>query len=305
MSVPGAARALSLIAIGLCAVTLGAHVVRAQQQAPPPTFRAGADAVTVEVSVRDRSKPVLGLQPADFLVMDANVAQTVAAVTYGVKPIDVTVVLDISQSVTGLMLDRLSRAVRQLLVDRGPDDRLKLIMFNSRVSRVVDFTTDADLVDRAIRGVSGGGGSAVWDALSVAAVSASDPERRQLVMIFTDGSDSISVLSPQAVARVIERTTAAVSAVVSSRGPAPRTVPGSGAAVLRQLTTESGGVYIGLASSTQDLTSTFKQVLDEFRSTYVLHYTPAGVNARGFHPLDVSVKGRGSLTVKARRGYFR
>lgn len=292
------------LAIGLCAMALSAHGIHAQQQLPP-TFRAGADAVTVEVSVRDRLKPVMGLQPADFVVMDSSVPQMVAAVTYGVKPIDVTVVLDISQSVTGLMLDRLSRAVRQLMTDRGPEDRLKLIMFNSRVARVVDFTTDADMVDRAVRGVSGGGGSAVWDALSVAVVSASDPDRRQLVMIFTDGSDSISVLSPQGAAHVIERTTAAVSAVVSSRGPVDRSTHGSALATLRQLTTDSGGVYIALASSTQDLTSTFKQVLDEFRSTYVLHYTPIGVNAGGFHPLNVSVRGRGGLTVKARRGYFR
>jgi VWFA-related protein len=286
----------------ICAVLLCAHSLRAQQ---PPTFRAGADAVTIEVSVRDRARPVLGLQPADFLVSDSGLPQTVAAVTYGVKPIDVTVVLDVSLSVTGSMLERLSRAVRQLMADRGPHDRLKLIMFKSRVLRVVDFTTDADVVDHAIRGATPGGGSAVWDALSVAAVSASDPDRRQLVMIFTDGADSSSVLTPEAAAQVVDRTTAAVSAVVTTGGPIVRMLPGSGATALRQLAAASGGVYIGLANWTQDLTATFRRVLDEFRSTYVLHYTPNGVAAGGFHPLTVSVKGRDGLTVKARRGYFR
>ena len=84
-----------------------------------------------------------------------------------------------------------------------------------------------------------------------------------------------------------------------------RAVLGSDSAALRHLTVASGGVFIGLASWTQDLTATFKRVLDEFRSTYVLHYTPTGVAAGGFHPLTVSVKGRDGLTVKARRGYFR
>ena len=292
------------LAVGLCAMVLCAHIVSAQQQTPP-TFRAGADAVTLEVSVRDRARPILGLQPADFLVSDSGVPQTVATVTYGVKPIDVTVVLDVSLSVTGSMLTRLSQAVRQLMADRGPNDRLKLIMFKSRVLRVVDFTTDADVVEHAIHGATAGGGSAVWDALSVATVSASDPDRRQLVMIFTDGADSSSVLTPEAVAQVVERTPVAVSAVVTTGGPLVRTMPGSGAAALRQLTVASGGVYIGLANWTQDLTATFRRVLDEFRSTYVLHYTPTGVAASGFHPLAVSVKGRDGLTVKARRGYFR
>jgi len=292
------------IAAGFCAIALGAHVVIAQQQAPP-TFRAGADAVTIEVSVRDRARPVRGLQPADFVVADSGVPQTVATVTYGVMPIDVTVVLDVSLSVTGSMLDRLSRAVRQLMADRGPNDRLKLIMFKSRVSRVVDFTTDADLVDKAIRGATPGGGTSVWDALSVATVAASDPDRRQLVMIFTDGADSSSVLTPEAAAAVIERTTAAVSAVVTTGGPIVRMLPGSNATALRQLTAASGGTYIGLANWAQDLTATFRRVLDEFRSTYVLHYTPTGVATGGFHPLTVSVRGRDGLTVKARRGYFR
>ena len=302
MTLPAWAR--NVITIGVCAVALCAHVFGAQQQTPP-TFRAGADAVAIEVSVRDRSKPVTGLQPADFLVSDTGVPQAIAAVTYGVKPIDVTVVLDVSLSVTGTMLDRLRLAVRQLMADRGPDDRLKLIMFKARVLRVVDFTTDINVVDEAIRGATAGGGSAVWDALSVAAVAASDPERRHLVMIFTDGADSSSILPPEAVVQVVERTTAGISAVVTSRGPVTRMVQGSGTGLLQQLTTASGGVYIPVVSSTQDLASTFKRVLEEFRSTYVLHYTPTGVPAGGFHPLTVSVRGRNGLTVKARRGYFR
>ena len=291
--------------IPVVAVVLSAAASLSGQQQTPPTFRAGADAVTIEVSVRDRAKPVTGLQAADFLVNDNGVPQAVATVTYGVKPIDVTVALDVSLSVTGAMLDRLRRAVRQLMTDRGAEDRMKLIMFKARVMRVVDFTTDANLVDEAIRGASAGGGSSVWDALSVAAVAAADPDRRQLVMIFTDGNDSSSVLSPDAVMNLVDRTTAAISAVVTSRGPVARGVSNAGVEVLQQLTRGSGGVYIPIMSASQDLTSTFKQVLDEFRSTYVLHYIPAGVAAAGFHPLTVSVKGRSGLTVRARRGYFR
>ena len=299
-------RPLVLALVVLVAEATMVIVAQATQQTPRPTFRAGADAVTIEVSVRDRSKPVLGLAPADFLVSDDGVPQTVATVSYGVKPIDVTVLLDVSLSVTGEMLHRLSRAVRQLMTDRGPEDRLKLILFNSRVLRVVDFTTDAKAVDEAILAASAGGGSSILDALSVAAVAASDPDRRHLVMIFTDASDSSSVLTPEVVARVVERTTSAVSAVVTLRNfSMSSNAPGSGTALLQLLARNSGGVYLPMLRGSQDLTGPFKQALDEFRSTYVLHYTPAGVAPGGYHELTVSVRGRSGLTVKARRGYFR
>ena len=178
------ARFLAFLVFALTAVS----VASGQQK---PTFRAGTDAVTVEVSVRDRSRPVTGLQAEDFIVMDNGVEQTVAAVSYGVKPIDVTVVLDVSLSVSGTMLQRLGRAVRQLIVDRGTGDRFKLIMFNNRISRIVDFTTDAEVVERAILGAQGAGGSAIWDALSVAAVrhSSAESRRRRAPKVMASGSD--------------------------------------------------------------------------------------------------------------------
>jgi hypothetical protein len=49
-----------------------------------------------------------------------------------------------------------------------------------------------------------------------------------------------------------------------------------------------------------------KTVLSEFAESYVLRYTPRGVERSGWHDLGVTVtKPRGNkLTVNARRGYF-
>ena len=161
-----------------------------------PTFRAEVNAVVVDVSVRDRSRrPVTNLRAADFHVTDNGVPQEVDNVSYGKLPIDVTVALDVSYSVTGSVLERLRRAVGQLMHDLGRQDRLKLMLFNMRVTRIVDFTSDADAVDRAIRTATAGGGTALLDAISVALVSASTPDRRQLIVFFTDGNDSSSVTS--------------------------------------------------------------------------------------------------------------
>jgi Mg-chelatase subunit ChlD len=169
----------------------------------------------------------------------------------------------------------------------------------------MDFTADIGAVDRAIQNSAAGGGSSVWDALAVAVASAPAPERRQLVMIFTDGADTSSVLTPVTLTRVIERTNASIAAVVPNSAFLGRMVPGTGGEILRQLAGVTGGQYIPVTSITQNLTSTFQRVLNDFRSAYVVHFIPAGVETAGFHTLTVAVRGKDDYVVKARRGYFR
>ena len=70
------------------------------QQAPPaqtqaPVFRAGADVVSVEASVRRDRRAVTGLTAADFEITDNGVPQQIADISYEKLPIDVTVLLDV------------------------------------------------------------------------------------------------------------------------------------------------------------------------------------------------------------------
>src|SRR5205807_1243442 len=59
-------------ALALLAATM-APAVRAQQTVP--TFRGGVDVVFVPVSVSDRNRPVSGLGPKDFVLLDSGVPQ--------------------------------------------------------------------------------------------------------------------------------------------------------------------------------------------------------------------------------------
>jgi Ca-activated chloride channel family protein len=276
-----------------------------------PTFRAEVNAVVVDVSVRDRSRrPVANLRAADFQVIDNGVPQQVDNVSYGKLPIDVTVALDVSYSVTGSVLERLRRAVGQLMRDLRREDRLKLILFNMRVTRIVDFTTDADAVDRAIRTVTAGGGTSLLDALSVALVSASAPDRRQLLVFFTDGNDSTSVTAPETLTSVAQRTRGTLTFVMPALPQPVRRLPAIGpqqslrplAPVLSAIAVETGGSVLPVDEYT-DLTGAFRRVLDDFRSAYVLYYNPRGVERGGYHALEVRVKHEGA-TVQARRGYW-
>jgi VWFA-related protein len=295
----------------VCAAAPGILSGRAQQQ---PTFRSEINAVVVDASVRDRSRrAVTNLQPADFVVIDNGVPQEVDNVSYGKLPIDVTVALDVSYSVTGVVLERLRRAVGQLMRELRREDRLKLILFNMHVTRIVDFTTDADSVDRAIRTATAGGATALLDAISTALVSASAPDRRQLIVFFTDGNDSISVTAPDTLTMVAQRTRGTLTFVMPSlinRRPASSATSGASrqvslrplAPVLSAIADETGGTVLPVDEGT-DLAGAFTRVLDDFRSAYVLYYNPRGVDRGGYHRLEVRVKREGA-TVQARRGYW-
>lgn len=301
-----------------CMTAVGTFPV-AQTQAP--TFRAAAEGVSVEVSVQAGTRLVTNLQVGDFEVFDKGVPQTVVDMTYGKLPIDVTIALDVSFSVTGTMLDRLRRAVGQLMRDLRPEDRLRLMMFNAGVARIVDYSSDPDVIDAAMKTATAGGGTSLNDAISLALVSSRAPGRRQLIVVFTDGIDASSTTSMPVLGEVAGRTTATLTMVMPGSAPViaqqfsnstmvpalTRTILASPRlwgvnAAYASLTASTGGTVVPFRAN-EDLGSVFRRVLDSFRSTYVLHYLPTGVERGGFHELRVTVK-RPNTTVVARRGYF-
>ncbi|HUF47436.1 MAG TPA: VWA domain-containing protein [Vicinamibacterales bacterium] len=294
--------------VGLFAVALAvaSSGPRAQEPQRAPAFRSGATAVAVDVNVRDRSgRPITGLDVADFEVLDNGVRQDVVQLSYGKVPIDITVALDVSYSVVGHLLDRLRDAVGQLMRDLGSEDRLKLVLFNMRVTRTTDFTTDVKLVDQAIRSAVAGGGTAFHDAVSVALVSAAAPDRRQLVVFFTDARDSVSTSTPEMIVKVAERTRATLTfvtpAAVGTTAFGARAAAGSPPPVPNVLARETGGSVLPFSDAT-NLTATFRRILNDFRSTYVLYYNARGVDQTGYHTIDVKVS-RSNAVVTARRGY--
>ena len=70
---------------------------------------------------------------------------------------------------------------------------------------------------------------------------------------------------------------------------------------LKDLADATGGQLLEVTSS-RDLRGAFQRILQDFRSRYILSYSPTGVPTDGFHRLEVRTKRRG-LTVRARPGY--
>jgi Ca-activated chloride channel homolog len=285
-------------------------------QVPPPqqpatVFRTGADVVSVDASVQRERRPVTGLTAADFELLDNGVPQEVTEVTYEKLPIDVTLVLDVSASVTGSVLDELRRALRQVRTDLAGADRLRLLAFNMRIRRLVDFTQPSADVDLALAALRPGGSSAVFDALAVALATADAPGRRRLIVLFSDGQDSSSISDADALLDVARRSTPTIATILAS--PAPerpasllRTNASLASATVEvlsdRLAAETGGMVTSVKSG-ESLTPKFRRMVQDFRSSYVLYFTPRGVERAGPHTLEVRVK-RPGAEVRARRGYI-
>jgi len=304
--------ALSAMAIALASGLAGS----AHDQAQTP-FRSGTSAVVVDVAVRDKTgRPIAGLAAADFILLDNGVRQDVSEVTFGTRPIDITVALDVSASVTGEALDDLRRACRQLAADLKPGDRMKLLVFRTDVQRLIDFTADPKAVEAALRGVPAAGRTALYDSISTAMVTAADPDRRQLVVILTDGKDTGSITTPAMLKGVADRSRATVTLLISTSTSFPGFPMAAAAAlglsvttsgpnvdpILAALAAQTGGDAFGVEES-GGLSMAFRRALSQFRSSYVLFYSPKGVDPPGFHTIDVSTT-RSDAVVQARRGYF-
>jgi VWFA-related protein len=284
--------------------------VPTDRQEPAATFRTGADVVSVEASVRRDRRPITGLKISDFELLDNGVPQQISDLTYERLPIDVTVVLDVSASVTGPVLDQLRQSVRQLKSDLGPNDRLKLVAFNMRVRRLADFETPASAADAAFETLSGRGSSAIFDSVAVALAAPAPQGRRHLIVLFSDGQDSSSITDPDVLFDVARRTTPTVAIVLASAVPEHMASPfarspGKPAITIGrlydQLARETGGIVVTTMPG-DSLSSTFRRVLADFRSSYVLYFTPRNVDRAGSHTLQVRVKQEGA-EVRARRGY--
>jgi VWFA-related protein len=264
-------------------------VVRTQNA----SFSSKTDAVRVDVLVTDKGQPLLGLVPSDFEVRDNGVQQQIDLVNFDEIPLNVTLALDMSDSVAGERLGRLRAAAGALLAGLKPRDQAALITLSHIVQLDAGLTTDLDSVRTALDKAHGVGETALVDGIYAGIMVGESDVGRSLLIVFSDGLDTSSWLSPNGVLDIAKRSDV-VAYGVSTRSPLKP-------AFLRDLTSLTGGQLFEV-EKTANLEAIFLGVLEEFRHRYLLSYTPRGVAPDGWHRLAVRV--RRNATVKARPGYL-
>jgi hypothetical protein len=301
-------------------------VVDAQQE---NLFRARADAVVVSVAIRARNRPVAGLTSADFELLDNGVAQELSSIGAENSPVDVTLVLDTSGSVSGPAFQRLKSDIQSMANLLKPEDRVRLITFATSVVDVAGV--QAGTAALPLGRLSPGGATSFHDGVSAALMLAPGAERPQLVFAVTDGFDNASFLHPREVVNVASYSSAALYvALLPSR--VFKDVRGEGGFGMgamqgdrfgaemagsaggrvrveaphqqawRDAAAATGGAFY-TAAANETLPVLFKRVLDDFRTNYILRYSPRGVARGGWHEIAVRVPSRRDVTVRARKGY--
>lgn len=258
-----------------------------------PSFRSGAVGVRVDALVTDGRKPVAGLSASDFELRDNGVLQSIQLVEADDIPLNVVLALDTSASTTGKRHANLMAASAALLDELREGDQAALTTFSHAVTPLLAPTTDLAAVREKLQAITTAGRTAVMDAVHVALTQTIAQPGRSLVVVCTDGSDVSSWLRPEDVVESARRSSAVVFGVATANG---RHV-----APLEAVAEATGGEV--LVESSEDLRDAFRRIVQDFRNRYILAYTPEGVEAGGFHRLDVRIKRRG-LSVKARPGYI-
>ena len=257
-------------------------------------FSMNVEAVRVDVLVTRDGRPVRGLTSADFEIRDNGVPQTVDLVSFDQLPLNVILAVDMSSSVAGERLAQLQRAGATLLSTLTPDDQAALLTFSQRVTLAAPLSNNLEAVRQALATSAGSGDTAMIDGIYTGLIVAGSDVGRGLVIVFGDGVDTASWLTPDRLVDAARRTDAIVYAVVAGAPTKP--------VLLAEVTSLTGG-RIHAIDRVQDLERAFLEIVNEFRTRYLLSYTPTNVPAAGWHTLQVRVKGR-RATVSARPGYL-
>lgn len=255
-------------------------------------FSSRTIGVRVDVMVTDGRTPVGGLTAADFELRDNGVTQSLELVT-SAEPVNAVLALDVSASTLGKRQADLQRASAALLAGLKSGDRAALITFSQTVAPRLPLTSDLSAVRASLARVTPFGETAVMDGVFLALMTTQAQPGRSLVVVCTDGYDTASWLTSGEVIDAAKRSNAVVYAVSAADAGT--------SAELKDVSDATGGQTMKVAS-TRELAPAFERILSEFRSRYVLTFSPRGVESGGLHHLDVRVK-RSGLTVKARQSY--
>jgi len=286
-------------------------IMQAQAQVSRPIFKTGIELVSISASVKRGNVPVSGLAAADFALFDEEVPQAIEALTLERVPLDVTLFMDTSHSTAGVQ-NRMRRDVEQMMAMLAPEDRVRLLTIGLSVQMPVPWRPGGKSDVPTLPSLPGI--SLIYDTLTVALAHVPAPDRRHLIVAMTDGEDCGSIADGPQVLEMSGRTESVLHwvRVRSQGGMLPHGVPawctpmdGLQTDYVSQAARRSGGDghsgFLDVGDPTVDV---FRDLLNDFRHSYVLRYTPAGVRTGGWHRVRVTVPGHPDYKLQFRAGYY-
>ena len=276
-----------------------------------PTFRSAVDLVNVAAVVRDRKgRFARNLHKDDFIVEENGARRELVDFRADDNaPVRVALLFDVSGSMRlASRLEDARQSARQVLSAlrlQAEADEAAVFSFDMNLQSLQPFTADHDAIEQALSRVLPYGQTSLYDAIAQTAERVvesrpADP-RRRAVIVFTDGIDTSSEMTPKQVSAVAAGidvpvyVMTVVTDVDRDRGAQAQQQEGP----LRDLARATGGdLFVTSAPAHESVAA--RQIVDELRHQYVLAF--AAAPDAGFRRLTVRTTQK-DLTVRARNGY--
>ena len=274
-----------------------------------PSFRAGVDVVSLNVTVTDAdNRFVTDLDQENFQIFEDGVLQEITFFSRARLPIALSVLIDTSAS-----MDKRMRTAQEAAIgfsrSLGPDDLAEIIDFDGRVEILQDFTNDLELLGEAIRQTSAGGSTSLYNALYVALKDLSKAPlrpsevRRQAIVMLSDGEDTSSLITFDEVLELAKRSETGIYTIGLQEEEDERSGFREADFVLRQLAYETGGRAF-FPEDVNDLPAIYQQISDEISSQYSVGYISANPLRNGQWRRTVVRVDRERTTARTKQGYY-
>ncbi|MFZ0732284.1 MAG: VWA domain-containing protein [Candidatus Sulfotelmatobacter sp.] len=280
------------------------------QSEPATTLKVNVNLVNVFVTVTDaQGAPVGGLKKENFMLKEDDLEQKIAVFDKESQlPLSIALEIDTSLSTRhDLPLEQQS-AKRFAHAILRPVDALSIYAFSEIVDDVTrGYTSNLKQIDESIDHLRVGAATALYDAIFLASRSLDHRKGRKVIVLITDGGDTISKVDYKEALRSAEEAEAIVYSIiiVPIESSAGRETGGEHALI--QLSEDTGGKYY-YATSTAQLDQAFEKISDELRTQYLLAYYPSQHNSFSeFRRIQVSITGvpdSADYHVRNRAGYY-
>ncbi len=276
---------------------------------PEEKLKVDVKLVNVFVTVTDaHSAPVGGLTKDNFSLLEDGQEQKISIFErQSAVPLSIALAVDTSLSTRhDLPLEQASakRFARAIL---RPVDALSVYGFSEYVRETTGFTSDLKRIDEGIDHIRLGAATALYDAIYLISRALDRRQGRKVIVLITDGGDTISKINYKEAVRAAEEAEAIVYSiiVVPIENSAGRETGGEHALI--QLSEDTGGKYY-YATSMAQLDEAFQKISDELRTQYLLAYYPLRrTSFSDFRRIQVSVVGSTEASayhVRNRAGYY-
>jgi Ca-activated chloride channel homolog len=267
--------------------------VLAQEQ-DQNVVRVDVNLVMLDATVKTKAGKIMAdLKKQDFELREDGVAQKLEVFSRDELPLNVALVLDLSDSI-GPFLGPLRDAATTALAALKPEDEVALFTFSTEAELRVPFTNDKTQIAQQINGFHVGGATNINDGIFVAAkyLLGAPPKGRRVIILISDdvGTDA----GGQGTRDIITESIAADAALYNLKIPGynpPATMLAAsmipGLVNIRRVMDQTGGEIFDV-QDVAHLDAEFRALIERIKTRYTLGYYTKATAAEGKpHKLDV------------------